>query len=190
MGTNGIILAFDTETTGLVGNHTIRIDKQPHIIEFYGCLFNLQSGETIAELDLLIRPPQPLSDQPIFGEKKTTTQITGISNEMLSSCPTFPAVADQLFTFIQQQPALLAAHNLSYDKEMLDLEAERLNRTINWPRGICTVEQTVHLKGHRLTLPALHEHLFNEKFADAHRAKTDTQALVRCLLELHKRGII
>ena len=183
------ILALDCETTGLVNNHTIRIDKQPHIIEFYGCKVDLETGEVLDELALLIKPPQSLSDTPLFGDKKTITQITGITNEMLSNAPAFKDISTRLITFIQSAP-LLAAHNLSYDKEMIDLEAERINTRIFWPHGICTVEQTVHLKGQRLTLSALHEHLFNEKFNDAHRAKTDTQALVRCLIELHKRDII
>lgn len=184
-----IVLAFDTETTGLVANHTIKINQQPHIIEFYGCLVDLKADQIQVELDLLIKPPKQLSDKPEWGDKKTITQITGITNEMLAGAPSFESKADDIITFIQQAP-LLAAHNLSYDKEMLDIEAERLHRTIQWPRGICTVEQTVYLTGQRLSLGALHEHLFGEKFADAHRAKADVRALVRCLVELHKRDLI
>jgi DNA polymerase III subunit epsilon len=183
------LFVFDTETTGLVGNHTIKLAKQPHIIEFYGCLVDLITGELSNEIDLLIKPPQPLPDTPAFGEKKTTTQITGITNDMLKNAPSFHEAATSLIAALEAAP-LVASHNLSYDKEMLDIEAERLDTKINWPNGICSVEQTVHLKGHRLTLSALYEYLFNEKFADAHRAKTDTQALIRCLIELHKQEII
>jgi DNA polymerase III epsilon subunit-like protein len=183
------VFVFDTETTGLVANHTIKIGKQPHIIEFYGCLVNLETGEISNEIDLLIKPPSPLLDTPAFGDKKTTTQITGITNEMLASAPTFNEIAGELFAAIETAP-LIASHNLSYDMEMLDLEAERLGIKIKWPRGFCTVEQTVHFKGHRLKMGDLYEHLFNERFTDAHRAKADTRALVRCIVELHKREVV
>jgi DNA polymerase III epsilon subunit-like protein len=183
------MLVFDTETTGLISNRTIKLDKQPHIIQFYGCLVDLDTGAVSQELDFLIKPPQPLSDVPDFGSKKTTTQITGITNEMLGCAPTFKDVADQIFGLIHNAPVVVA-HNLTFDMEMLDIEAERLNAKIEWPHGICSVEQTVHLTGQRLTLGALHEHLFGLKFADAHQAKADTQALVRCLVELRRRAII
>ena len=32
---------FDTETTGLVKNRTIKLDDQPEVIEFYGALVDL-----------------------------------------------------------------------------------------------------------------------------------------------------
>jgi hypothetical protein len=42
----------------------------------------------------------------------------------------------------------------------------------------------------RLTLSNLHEHLFGEKFKDAHRARSDVMALVRVARELRRRGLI
>src|SRR5262245_37594782 len=138
-----IVLAFDTETTGLLENHTVKINKQPHIIEFYGAVVDLATGEIQKELDLLIKPPQPLADTPAFGEKRTTTQITGITNDMLANAPSFELASGSIQYFIEAAP-MLAAHNLSYDMEMLDIEFERINTKLKWPRGICTVEQTVH----------------------------------------------
>jgi DNA polymerase III alpha subunit (gram-positive type) len=80
------------------------------------------------------------------------------------------------------------AHNASFDQEAINIEANRLGRIIKWPTCRCSVEQTIHLKGKRLTLGALHEHLFGARFDDAHRARADVMALVRCCCELHKRG--
>lgn len=184
-----IILAFDTETTGLMYNHTIKSDKQPFVIEFYGCTVNLMTGEQLSELHTLVKPPMLLPDKPPFGEKKTPTQITGITNEMLADAPQFHKAADRIFKFIQDAP-LVAAHNLAFDKEILDVEAERINFRIAWPPGICTVEQTIHLKGRRLALKELHEHLFDEKMAEAHRAKADVQSLVRCLIKMYEQDMI
>lgn len=181
-----LALCFDTETSGLVENRTIKDDKLPELIEFYGCIVDLAAGTIIDELERLIRPTRPLSDVPAFGEKKTITQITGITNEMLLPCMPFSMVGKVIIEFIESAP-LVIAHNASFDKEILDIEAERLHVKINWPRVLCSVEQTIHLKGKRLSLGQLHELLFDEKFNDAHRAKNDVQALVRCCVELYRR---
>jgi DNA polymerase III epsilon subunit-like protein len=103
--------------------------------------------------------------------------------------PAFVGVANQIFSFIESAP-LIIAHNLSFDKDALEIEAERLGRTIAWPPGLCSVEQSLHLKSKRLTLKKLHAELFGKEFEGAHRAKTDVQALVRCCVELFKRGVL
>jgi DNA polymerase III epsilon subunit-like protein len=176
-----IAFIFDTETSGLIDNRTIKIDRQPSIIEFYGCLVDLETGEIKSELDLLIEPPKEVSEE--------ITNITSITNDMLKGKPLFEAVASLIATAIENAPIVIA-HNLSFDREMVDVEFERLGKTIKWPRLLCTVEATIHLKGFRLSLSNLHETLFNEPFAGAHRARVDVQALVRCCVELFKRGEI
>jgi DNA polymerase III epsilon subunit family exonuclease len=182
-------LVLDTETTGLIENRVIKLDKQSEVIDFYATLIDLETGELIKEVELLIRPQRPLSDAPAPGEKKTITQITGLTNELLVNAPQFKDVASEIFALIESAD-LVIAHNAAFDKEILDIEAERLQHIINWPRLVCTVEQTVHLKGFRLSLGNLHELLFGERFPEAHRARTDAQALLRCVLELNKRGMI
>jgi DNA polymerase III alpha subunit (gram-positive type) len=177
-----LALLYDTETTGLISNHTIKLTHQPHIIEFYGCVADLKSGEVIREVHHLIKPPIEI-DQEII-------DITTITNDDVSKSPSFDKVSGEIFKFIEEAPILIA-HNASFDKEIMDLEAERLKRTINWPRKIlCTVEQTIALKGMRLTLSDLHNFLFGETFSGAHRANVDVKALLRCCVELHKRDII
>jgi DNA polymerase-3 subunit alpha len=185
-----IAVVFDTETTGLIQNHSIKIDQQPEVIEFYGAEVDLaDDGKILNEIDLLIKPKRPLSDTPDFGSKKTITQITGITNEMLADCKPFGKVANEI-EFLLTTAKYVIAHNVSFDQEMIDMEFERLHRMMIWPRTICTVESTIHLKGGRLSLTKLHEHLFGMAFTDAHRAKHDVQALIRCCVELYKRGLL
>lgn len=174
---------FDTETSGLIDNHTLPLDKQPEIIEFYGADVDLKTGEILSEIEILIKPHKPISEE--------ITNITGLENSDFEKCLPFSAHAPFIRKAIAESEAIIA-HNLSFDMEMLKIECERLGGlSIKWPRRlICLVEQTVHLKGFRLSMMNLHEHLFNEKFADAHRAKPDTQALIRCAVELYKRGDI
>jgi DNA polymerase-3 subunit alpha len=81
-------------------------------------------------------------------------------------------------------------HNMTFDHDMIDIEFSRLNRQIKWPKLICTTEQTIFLTGQRMTMSALHQHLFGEPFEGAHRAKQDTLALLRCCVELLHKGML
>jgi DNA polymerase III alpha subunit (gram-positive type) len=172
---------FDTETTGLIFNRTLPLDKQPEIIEFYGCLADLVTGKVFAEIDTLVLPSSPIPAE--------ATNANGITNEMVKGAPQFRKVAPQIKAMIEQAP-LIIAHNLSFDVEMVEIDMERVGLKIAWPRKLCTVEQTLHLKGFRLSLSALHEYLFGEAFSGAHRAKVDVEAMLRCCVELKKRDII
>jgi len=174
-------LIFDTETTGLVENATIADKHLPDIIEFYGCLVDLATGEVGEDFHTLIKPRKPIEEE--------TTKITGLTDEKLKDAPSWAAIASQVTSLIDKAE-LAIAHNASFDKEMVDLECARHSIKLHWPPLLCTVEQTIHLKGFRLSLGALHELLFNEPFADAHRAKNDAQALLRCCVELYKRQLI
>ena len=174
-----LALVIDTETSGLLDNGTLPLQKQPEIIEWFSTLVDFDTGEIKSEIDTLIKPARPVSAE--------ITGITGITNEMLADAPPFSVVADQIREAIEGAPRVIA-HNLSFDREITDLCFRRLDWTIKWPRLICTVEQTLHLKGFRQNLQGLHEHLFGERFAEAHRARNDVQALVRCCVELRKLG--
>lgn len=172
---------LDTETSGLIDNHSIKLERQPHVIEYYARRTNLASGEFISDLEMLIAAPVKLDAK--------ITEITGITDELLAGRPLFASdeVALRIAQDIESSEVIIA-QNASFDKEMLDIEFERLGRKLAWPRIICTVEATIHYKGFRLGLQALHEYLFNEPFADHHRAKPDVLALERICIELFKRG--
>lgn len=173
------MLVFDTETTGLVQNMTTREYMQPEIIEFCGIVINAK-GKVIEELDRLIKPKQPITDEII--------KITGITNEMVKGAISFEIMAPNIRDIIERSDCVVA-HNATFDVDMINLEFKRLGMTnIAWPRIICTIEATVHLTGFRLSLSALYEHLFEEKFVGAHRARADVEALVRIVIELKKRG--
>ena len=182
-----IALICDTETSGLVQNHVIPLARQPSIIEYFGWTADFNRNELLdpepgqQALDLLIKPPKPIDAE--------ITKITGLTNEMLEAAPPFAAVADLIKMQIEAAPVVIA-HNLSFDKEMIDLEFERLGQKINWPRVICTVECCNFLKGYRLSLSNLHEHLFGESFAGGHRAKNDVAALTRCCQKLFEMGVL
>jgi DNA polymerase III epsilon subunit-like protein len=174
-----IALIIDTETSGLISNHAIKLDKQPEVIEYFSVLTNLATGERLREFETLIKPNNPVD--------AVITEITGIENNMLTNAQPFAELAEAIKTDIESSPVVIA-QNMSFDAEMLDIEFERLGMKINWPRKICTVEATLHFKGHRLKQMQLYEYLFNETFKDAHRARNDCLALERICIELFKRG--
>lgn len=181
-------LVFDTETTGLIENRTVHLDKQPHMIEFYGNIVDLASGEVEKEYHTLIKPPIPLPLNVKNG--KGIADMTGITEEMLVDQPSFRDVAEQINEIIAAAPVVVA-HNLRFDMDMVEVEFERLKRIVSWPeRQICTIEQTVHLRGHRLNLTKLHSILFPGETFVAHRAANDVKALTRCCCELYKREVL
>ena len=173
------MLIFDTETTGLIENMTTRFDKQPEVVEFAAIRIN-EKGKILEELDQLIKPSIPITED--------ITKLNGIDNDMLKDKLHFVGYASAIRDMIERS-SMVIAHNAAFDVDMLNLEFKKLKMTrIAWPRIICTVEQTIHIKGYRLTLSDLHEYLFKKKFEGAHRARADVEALARCVVELRKRG--
>lgn len=174
---------FDTETTGLIKNRQMPLDKQPEVIEFYGELIDLDTGKVHDQFEALIKPKVlPISDE--------IKRITGIDTDMVKSELPFHHYVYDIDKLLRQGDCVIA-HNFNFDKDMLEIEYERANKSIKWPEiQLCTVQQTMSLKKYRLNLSALHQELFGEPFAGAHRAKADVQALTRCCVELRKRGVL
>lgn len=175
-----IALILDCETTNLISNHSVKLDAQPEIIEYFSALTNFSTGEREREFETLIKPKNPISAK--------ITEITGIDNETVALAASFSERAAAIRADIESSEVVIA-HNASFDVEMINIEFERLGQPLpKWPRTICTVEATIHFKGFRLKLAHLYEHLFGETFKDAHRARPDVEALERVCIELFERG--
>ena len=177
------LVVYDTETTGLLKPNAVSVKEQAYIIEYYGVCID-ENIEIQKEFETFIKPPVPISDE--------ITKITGITEDMVRNAPTFADVYSELCD-LYEGARCLVAHNASFDVSMLANELIRMDKLIHFPwpvHHICTIERTHSIKGHRLNLQALHEYLFGKGFADAHRAKVDVFALVRCLHELNERKII
>lgn len=173
---------FDTETDGLINNKIVRPEKWPRVIEFCGKVYDTEKKEVVKKFSNLIFSGRKVS--------KEVVEITGISDDMLEGAPRLQDVADKICDLIGECD-LVCAHNLSYDKMVMELEAKRLDLPPFFKpeqRLFCTVENTEHYKGYRMNLNALHEHLFGEPFTGAHRAEVDVDALVRCFAEIYNRG--
>jgi len=174
-------MAFDCETTGLVESRLKRTEFQPYVTQFVGWLVDLDTGEIEKSVETFVRPPNPGVMKP------EAVKATGITWEKIKDCDDFAAHAPQIKSLIEEAPSV-AAHNLVFDRDVLDVEARRAKTTFIWPkRQICTIEITSHVTGYRLSLSELHRELFNCYFEGAHDARHDVAALVKCLIEMRKR---
>ena len=172
---------FDTETTGLLQNPLAPLETHSRIIELYGAVVD-DSGNVLDEIEFLCNPGVEIDAK--------ITKITGLTSDDLKDEPPFGMFVDDVDRILRSCDAVVA-HNLTFDQRMIEAEFRRLGRDVVWPSlQYCTVEQTEYFAGRRLKLVELHEHLFGEKFKNAHRARHDVEALVRCWIELRSRELV
>ena len=173
-------LVLDTETTALIKNKLQPLDRQPRIIEFFALSLD-SAGDELDTFSYLFNPGIKIEDK--------ITEITGIKQEMLDDQKPFSSIAQHILEVIEVHDEIVA-HNMSYDKAVIDFEMKRLGKKVRWPELICTIESTEYMKGHRMNLSSLHEFLFGEPFENAHRAENDVRATAKCFLELRKMGVV
>jgi len=178
------MLAIDCETSGLIHNRTLVDWQLPEIVEVTLVRFDLATGAVVDEFDALVKPARE------FDETTKAAQVHGITNAMVVDAPRFAGVFPRVRAMIEAAPVVVG-HNVSFDREAIDVEAARLKVTpIAWPRCLDTIEQTMHLVGRRMSLAELHRHLTGVAHAGAHRSRGDVDALIRCCVELHKKDML
>lgn len=177
-----VLTVFDCETTGLHPSGLADDKMKPELIEFMAIKMDIDTKTKIKEYEFLVKPKRAIS--------KESVKITGINDEMVQNEQPFSFYVTDIRDALENTDAVVA-HNLSFDMEMIDTEAKRCGIEIKWPsRLICTVEQTIPIRGYRLKLSELHQELFGMKFDGAHRARQDVEALTRCVELLFDRGFI
>jgi len=187
------VIVFDTETTGLPSAN-LSLDMQPHVCQFaavsYECDLDSKSLNEISRIDLLIKPPVLIDYE--------TSSIHGITNDIVANSPSFRELVDEIVEAFYSSDVAVA-HNLSFDKQIIGYELERLNRSKDFlPDQIFdTMKETKNLcqlpgrfnKYKSPKLLELYQFLFDEKFKGAHNALHDVLATGKCLEELLRRGI-
>lgn len=174
------ITVFDQETTGLLKSKGSDILHQPYLTEIYAMQVDAK-GNLIKEFETLIKPPMPI---PSFLEKQI-----GITNEMVINAPTFLQVYKQIIGVFFCSHTVVA-HNLSFDEGVLINELKRIGKEHHFPYPpikFCTVEQSMHLKGHRLKNSELYTMATGQEIIGAHRAKNDVLATYESYKWLRKQ---
>ena len=173
----------DTETTGLLRPDAITMNLQPFITEIYFVKLS-EDFQFVDEINTFVKPPIPIPDH--------ITKLTGITDEHVEKAPTFLELYERLVDFFIGE-RVAVGHNISFDLGMLYCELARKNLEYKfpWPQEwICTVEKSLPIQNKRLRLSQLHELATGKPHENAHRAKEDTFAVIRCYLWLKEQGLI
>jgi len=164
-----MITIFDQETTGLMKAKGSDQLHQPHLTEIYAMQVD-NNFNFVRDFESLIKPPIPI---PSFLEKQI-----GITNQMVANAPTFIQVYKQIINVFFRSHTVVA-HNLSFDEGVLIGELRRIGKEHHFPYPpikYCTVEQSMHIKGHRLKNDELYKLATGKEMVGAHRAKVDVMA--------------
>lgn len=138
--------------------------------------YRVRGGEVLDEFETLVNPE---TNVPKF-----LANLTGISDEMLTSAPRFADIARAFLDFIGD--SVLVAHNANFDLPLLNREINRVfagHRLRN--AHLCTVDLArrlvPQLESHRLDSVAAH---FQVGIPRRHRAADDALATARVFLRL------
>lgn len=176
------IIIFDTETTGLQKPEIVPLEQHPKIVEFAGIKLNSKTLKEEGRFEFLCNPECEIPQEVI--------RVHHITNEMVKDKKTFAEKSIELEKFFEDCDAAVA-HNIAFDKYMIDTEYKRMGKVFNWPKKlICTVNRTYSLLGYRLSLSKLYDYLFHQDFADKHRAMGDIEALTQCFIKLVEDKIL
>lgn len=177
------MIAFDTETTGLIKPDDCDLNEQPRIIEFYAAEFNMK-GKIISEFETFINPDLPI---PEF-----ITKLTGIDDAMIADAPRFIEVYDDIADFFVGKNTVFV-HNCAFDMGMLRIELERHGLQYMFPYPpyqCCTVEASFCIENKRLKMEKLYQIATGKEKPTKHRARDDVENLIEIVCWLKKEGFI
>ena len=202
------VLVFDVETTGLLPKkgQELPIEELPHVIQLSYVLFETSNWRVSKEFNKYINIPQHVEIS------SKITEITGITREMCNNGITIEK-ALQEFCEDYMICDTIVAHNIYFDRRMIQLEINRHNETLNPyhvenvflqsyekeenKQNYCTMYKSKNLckierkddKGETYykspKLSELYEHLFETKAPmNLHDSLIDTYVCLRCFVKM------
>ena len=171
-----LIVAFDTETTGLQAFNGDRI------IEF-GAVEIFVNDEIevykVKHHQFMINPQMPIP--------REASNVSGIFDEDVARAPVFEKVASKIFELLSD--SILVAHNFGFDLGFLRTEFQSCG--LGWPKTYAEIDTLAiarrlmkELKSRRLEKVA---EALNVTLTNAHRAVDDAEACGRVLISMAKR---
>ncbi|MBT4384615.1 3'-5' exonuclease [Candidatus Peregrinibacteria bacterium] len=159
-------VVVDLETTGLE-------PKLDRIVEI--AAVKVKNGVIIEEWDTLVNPG-------IF-IPQITTDISGITSDMVKDSPRFDEVADEYLKFIGTD-SVFVAHNVDFDWRFMNTHLQRHDREEMNNPNLCTFKlaKRVHPNLPAYGLGALTE-TFSIDLVQAHRALHDARATAELFLK-------
>ncbi|ULC60083.1 DNA polymerase III subunit alpha [Flaviramulus sp. BrNp1-15] len=188
-------LIFDTETTGLPKRWDAPItdtDNWPRCIQIAWQLHDAM-GKCIESQDYLVQPDG-------FNIPYDAEKIHGISTELAQEKGIPLAEVLEKFNVALSKTKFVVGQNVKFDLNIMGAEFVRenvvnplqelpvLDTCTEHTASLCQIPGGRYGKFKLPTLTELHEHLFNQPFAEAHNATADVEATTRCFLELIRLG--
>lgn len=189
-------IVFDTETTGLPRDFKLsykEVDNWPRCVQIAWQLHD-ETGKLIEAKDYIIRPDG--YDIPYQAE-----QIHGISTLLAETEGVDLKKVLEEFNIALSKSKFQVGQNLGFDLNVMGAEFIRagIETTMHDIPVLDTCTETTAAlcqipggRGGRFKLPTLtelHQHLFNDPFAEAHNASADVEATARSFFELVRRRV-
>jgi DNA polymerase III subunit epsilon len=192
------ILVFDTETTGLIPKNPKSLTDWPHIVQL-SCLFiNLDKLDEMYVDNYIIKTTVDIPEE--------TSNIHGITNEISKEKGINIRDALLRFAYFLEEADVIVAHNLSFDKRIIEKEFERMDYpncfnikkhniydTMKEGKEMCNLVRTskrgyTFIKFPKLT--ELYDILFKAtadcvEYTNAHNAIFDVIMTLRCYLKMN-----
>lgn len=161
----GDYVVFDVETTGLDSN-------KDEIIEIGAC--KIKNSKIVEVFSTFVKPSKKIPTE--------ITQLTGITDEMVSDAPTINYVLPDFYKFCYG--ATIVAHNLSFDMGFIQNVAKRFSYNFN-NNTMDTLEMARKKLGglKNYKLGTIVEHL-GVVLENAHRAVNDATATAKVFIKL------
>jgi DNA polymerase III epsilon subunit-like protein len=193
------VLVFDTETTGLIPKNTKCLGDWPHIVQLSCIFINLDKLDEMFVDNFIINPDILIP--------KESSDIHGITNEIAAEKGINIRDALLRFTYFLDEADVIVAHNLSFDKKIIEKELERLEYpnyfniksyqiydTMQKGKKLCNIVRMTK-RGHSFIkfpkLIELYEYLFQPnadcyEYKNAHNAIFDVLMTFRCYLTMNE----
>jgi len=196
-----VILFFDTETTGFFQDRlTVDDPAQPYIVQLAAQLCD-KDGEAVAGFSFIVDPG--IGDGVDIPAR--ASEVHGITNERAVQFGVSPEFALTAFTHLYQRADLICAHNIKFDKGVMEAAIARHYKKIMPLRKtlFCTMEAatpvinlppTERMRAAGMDKPKppkLEEcirHFFDEDLDGAHDAMVDVSACRRVFFHLKTLG--
>lgn len=195
------ILFFDTETTGLFPKDLSKTGELPHIIQLSFILYNIEKKEILQQYNNYIKQTDNV-DYNSNGFK-----FTNITKEMCDSGVTMIEALKQ-FHNAYNSASYIVAHNIDFDKKMIQLESLRhsekyeflylfndVYNIVNNKKIYCTMQLGKDITNIKIQgkfgefkkapkLSELHDKLFGEVPTGLHDSMIDTYACMKCFMKI------
>lgn len=187
------IVVFDTETSGLPKEKNASIyetDKWPYILQLSFIIYDIERNEIEKEYNKYIK----IDDSVVIDEE--AYKIHNISRVKLNNEGV--KIKEALLEFYNALDItdLCVGHNVSFDKQLIIVEAIRNNIRFNFKNQYCTMKNGKEICKIERTFPdgkkyykspkliELYNHLFNEEPKNLHDSMADILLCLKCYCKM------